>query len=73
MTLGTYRDTELAHDHPLVELLADLRRDNTIVRVALSGLDDAGVAAFVEQAAGQALDEARPRSGPEERQEAAIG
>ncbi|MGH9009086.1 MAG: ATP-binding protein, partial [Acidimicrobiia bacterium] len=57
LILGTYRDTELTHDHPLVELLADLRRDGTIERLPLSGLDDAGVAAFVEQAAGQALDE----------------
>jgi len=55
--LGTYRDTELTHDHPLVELLADLRRDGTIERVALMGLDDAGVAALVEKAAGQVLDE----------------
>src|SRR5439155_11081493 len=26
VVLGTYRDTELTHDHPLVELVADLRR-----------------------------------------------
>ena len=26
LILGTYRDTELTHDHPLVEVVADLRR-----------------------------------------------
>ena len=57
MIVGTYRDTELAHDHPLVELMADLRRETAIDRLSLSGLDDTGVAAFVKQAAGQALDD----------------
>ncbi|HKY75413.1 MAG TPA: AAA family ATPase, partial [Acidimicrobiia bacterium] len=57
LVIGTYRDTELTHDHPMVELLADLRRDDTIERLSLSGLDDAGVAAFVEQASGQTLDD----------------
>ena len=52
LVLGTYRDTELAHDHPLVEVVADLRRQGGVERLSLSGLDDAGVAAFVEQAVG---------------------
>jgi len=56
--LGTYRDTELAHDHPLVDVVADLRRQGGVERLSLSGLDDAGVAAIVEQAAGRTLDEA---------------
>ena len=55
--LGTYRDTELTHDHPLVELVADLRRQGHVDRLSLSGLDDIGVRAFVEQASGAALDE----------------
>ncbi|MCA1842794.1 MAG: AAA family ATPase, partial [Actinobacteria bacterium] len=58
LVLGTYRDTELTHDHPLVELVADLRRQGGVERLSLSGLDDLGVAAFVEQAAGTTLDEA---------------
>jgi class 3 adenylate cyclase len=58
LLLGTYRDTELTHDHPLVELVADLRRQDGVERVLLSGLDDLGVAAFVEQASGRALDDA---------------
>jgi len=58
LLLGTYRDTELTHDHPLVELVADLRRQSGVERLSLSGLDDLGVAAFVEQASGRALDDA---------------
>jgi tetratricopeptide (TPR) repeat protein len=57
LILGTYRDTELTHDHPLVELVADLRRQGRVERLSLSGLDDVGVRAFVEQAAGTTLDE----------------
>jgi class 3 adenylate cyclase len=57
MLLGTYRDTELAHDHPLIEVLADLRRQAEGARLSLSGLDRAGVTAFMEQVAGHTLDE----------------
>ena len=57
LLLGTYRDTELTHDHPLVELVADLRRQGGVERLSLSGLDDLGVTAFVEQASGRALDD----------------
>jgi class 3 adenylate cyclase len=58
LVLGTYRDTELTHDHPLVEVVADLHRQGGVERLSLSGLDDVGVAAIVEQAAGRSLDEA---------------
>jgi class 3 adenylate cyclase len=58
LVLGTYRDTELTHDHPLLEVVPDLRRHGGVERVSLSGLDDVGVTAFVEQASGRALDEA---------------
>ena len=57
LVLGTYRDTELTHDHSLVELIADLRRQRRIERLPLSGLDDMAVTALVEQAAGRALDD----------------
>jgi class 3 adenylate cyclase/tetratricopeptide (TPR) repeat protein len=57
MILGTYRDTELGHDHPLIEILADLRREGGMKRLSLGGLDSSGVAAFMEQAAGHALDD----------------
>jgi class 3 adenylate cyclase/tetratricopeptide (TPR) repeat protein len=52
---GTYRDTELRHDHPLVEILADLRRQEGVARLSLVGLDSSGVAAFMERAAGHSL------------------
>jgi class 3 adenylate cyclase/tetratricopeptide (TPR) repeat protein len=58
LVLGTYRDTELGHDHPLVEVMADLRRQEGVQRLSLLGLDSSGVAAYMEQAAGHDLDEA---------------
>ncbi len=58
LVLGTYRDTELGHGHPLVEVLADLRRQEDVARLSLSGLDEAGVTAFVEQTVGHELAEA---------------
>jgi class 3 adenylate cyclase len=58
LVVGAYRDTELAHDHPLVEVLADLRRQGLVERVLLSGLDSAAVAAYLEHAAGHPLDDA---------------
>jgi class 3 adenylate cyclase/tetratricopeptide (TPR) repeat protein len=55
LVLGTYRDTELGPDHPLVEVLADLRRRDGVERLSLVGFDTGGVAAFMERAAGHAL------------------
>src|SRR5205807_10274255 len=57
LILGTYRDSELGHDHPLVEVLADFRRQRDVERLSLAGLDSSGVAAYMEQAAGRALDD----------------
>ena len=48
MVIGTYRDTDLGRTHPLAEVLADLRRLAGTERVSLTGLDEAGVVAFVE-------------------------
>ncbi|MGH8973161.1 MAG: AAA family ATPase [Acidimicrobiia bacterium] len=64
LVIVTYRDSEVGRGHPLAELLADLRRVEGVERFPLSGLDQASVAAFIEQAAGHALDdedEALPR------------
>ncbi|HEV8625974.1 MAG TPA: AAA family ATPase, partial [Acidimicrobiia bacterium] len=58
LVLGTYRDTELTHDHPLLEVVPDLRRHGGVERLSLGGLDDVGVTALVEQASGATLDEA---------------
>src|SRR5438105_1663948 len=57
LVVGTYRDTELDQDHPLLEILADLRRQAGVERFSLTGLDQSGVVAFVAQASGQALDD----------------
>lgn len=56
LVLGTYRDTDLGRSHPLADMLADLRRDPGVERVALSGLAEAEVAEFVA-AAGHELDD----------------
>ena len=58
LVLGTYRDSELSHAAPLREALGDLRRHIGVSRIELTGLDDTGVVAFMEAAAGHALDEA---------------
>ena len=58
LVVGTYRDTELTHDHPLLEVVRDVRRQGGVERLSLTGLDGVGVAAFVEQASGRALDDA---------------
>ena len=55
LVIGTYRDTELDRRHPLAEMLADLRRDESVERLALRGLDEGEVTAFVEAAADQPL------------------
>ncbi len=61
LVVGTYRDTELWHDHPLVEVLADLRRQEGVERFSLTGLDQSGVARFMEQRMGHDLaDEELP-------------
>lgn len=57
LVLGTYRDTEIGRTHPLMEAAADLRRGSGFERLSLTGLGRAGVVAFMEQAAGHALDD----------------
>jgi DNA-binding SARP family transcriptional activator len=57
LVLGTYRDTELDGNHPVIDLLADLRRQASVQRLALTGLDQAAVAALVEQASRRTLDD----------------
>jgi predicted ATPase len=57
LVLATYRDTDLDRTHPLAEMLADLRRQNGVERLALHGLDEHGVRLFLQRAAGHDLDE----------------
>ncbi len=58
LTLGTYRDSELSRSHPLLDTLAALHRQNGVSRIELAGLDDIGVMALMEAAAGHTLDDA---------------
>ena len=48
--LGTYRSTDLDRSHPLAAMLADLHRDGSANRLALSGLDEDDVTAYVAEA-----------------------
>ncbi|HTO08141.1 MAG TPA: AAA family ATPase [Myxococcota bacterium] len=47
LVLGTYRETDLARTHPLAELLGDLRREPSVERVRLAGLDAGEVGALL--------------------------
>ena len=55
LVIGTYRDTDLTRTHPFTPVLADLRREVNVERLALHGLDDAAVVALVTAAAGHPL------------------
>jgi class 3 adenylate cyclase len=55
LVVGTYRHSELSSPHPLTEALAALRRESGVSRIELSGLDDTGVLAYMEAAAGHDL------------------
>ncbi|WP_456320078.1 BTAD domain-containing putative transcriptional regulator [Mycolicibacter senuensis] len=48
--VGTYRSTDLDRSHPLAAMLADLHRDGTADRLALSGLDENDVTTYVAEA-----------------------
>ncbi len=55
LVVATYRDTDIERDHPLAELLADLRKDDGVERLSLVGLDRAAVGAYIEAAAGHPM------------------
>ena len=57
LVLGSFRDNELSRSHPLTDTLAALHRVSGVSRVELVGLDDTGVVAFMEAAAGHTLDD----------------
>ena len=57
LVVATYRDTDIGRGHPLADLLADLRREVGVDRISLPGLDQTGVAAFLESAGGHPLDQ----------------
>lgn len=47
LVLGTFRHVEVGREHPLVELLADLRRERRYDRLTLAGLDETDTQALV--------------------------
>ena len=57
LVIGTYRRSELTDAHPLTSALVTLRREPRVSEIDLTGLDDAGVVAFLEAAAGHELAE----------------
>ncbi len=64
LVLGTYRDSELSRSHPLLDTLAALHRQHSVVHIELTGLDDTGVMSLMEAAAGHTLDDAAIASRP---------
>ena len=58
LVVATYRDTDVDRAHPLAGVLADLRRQRGVSRLTLGGLDGDGIAALLERAGGQDLDDA---------------
>jgi AAA ATPase-like protein len=56
LMVATYRDTDLGRNSPLGPGLAELRRLPGAECLALTGLDQAGVEAFLEALAGHAID-----------------
>jgi predicted ATPase len=57
MILGTYRDSDLAANNPLSDMLASLRREGDVQRIDLVGLDDLEVIEMMEAAAGHEMPE----------------
>ena len=53
LIVGTYRDTDLDRRHPLSDTLADLRRLLQFERVAVTGLGEEEISAFLMRLSGQ--------------------
>jgi predicted ATPase len=62
LLLGSARDTDVGPGHPLTATMAEIRRDRPVMRIALQGLDDAAVAAVVEEVRGTRPDRAAARA-----------
>lgn len=55
LVLGCYRDTDLGGEHPLLDLLADVRGDERVARLELDGLSASALVDLLEAAAGAEL------------------
>ena len=58
LVVGTYRDIELSRRHPLAQVLAELRRDQSFQRIILRGLTLSEVQDFLEGITERPLDPA---------------
>ncbi len=56
LLIATYRDSDLAKDHPLTGVLADLRQMEGVERIALQGLGVDHVSELMSAAVGHELD-----------------
>ncbi len=56
MAIATYRDTELRPGDALAQLLADLRRDESVERMPIGGLDERAVASLLDATAEKPQD-----------------
>jgi tetratricopeptide (TPR) repeat protein/predicted Ser/Thr protein kinase len=53
--VATYRDSELRRTHPLAEILADFRRDESVTRLSLRGLTTTDVQELASSIAGHSV------------------
>jgi class 3 adenylate cyclase/tetratricopeptide (TPR) repeat protein len=59
LVLGTHRESELTRGHPLNQVLGDLRREEGVRRIRLTGLESDEVGALMESALGEPLPDDR--------------
>ncbi len=58
MVMATYRDVEVDRAHPLSKVLADLRREERVERLAVRGVDEVEAVALTEAVLGHELSDA---------------
>jgi len=52
LVVGTYRESDMSRGHPLLGVLAELRRETGVERLALAGLDDTAIRDILVTTAG---------------------
>jgi len=62
LVVGTYRDVEVSREHPLAHVLPRLRRERTVDRILLRGLDEGEVRALLVRLRGDDVPEGFARS-----------
>ena len=61
LVLGTHRESELTRGHPLNQVLGDLRREDGVRRIGLTGLEADDVGALMESVLGASSAEGRSK------------